>query len=133
MGENALFKALEDTVVEDIGTLSRPQELTFVLVEELESLLEVSEEFDQQETNLGFFVRQKPQRELLVVLIQWLNRILSLFNRVVGAFSRLELEVSGVQSRYLLDTVGQHLFLDVQRLSQRLLMFEALADGDVLA
>lgn len=133
MGENALFKALEDTVVEDIGTLPRPQELTFVLVEELESLLEVSEEFDQQETNLGFFVRQKPQRELLVVLIQWLNRILSLFNRVVGAFSRLELEVSGVQSRYLLDTVGQHLFLDVQRLSQRLLMFEALADGDVLA
>jgi len=133
LGENALFKALEDTVVEDIGTLPRPQELTFVLVEELESLLEVSEEFDQQETNLGFFVRQKPQRELLVVLIQWLNRILSLFNRVVGAFSRLELEVSGVQSRYLLDTVGQHLFLDVQRLSQRLLMFEALADGDVLA
>lgn len=113
MRENALFEALEDAVVEDIGALPVPQKITLILVEVCETLLEVGEKFHQQEANFGFFVRQKPLCQLLVVLFQWLDSILALLDWVVRAFARLKLEVGGVEGRYFLDTVSQHLFLDV--------------------
>jgi len=59
--ENAFFKQTQETVGEHVAALVTAQEVSFVLVEVDYSLVQVCEQFQDEQAIFQFFVRQEPQ------------------------------------------------------------------------